>query len=296
MSYIEIYNETLKDLLDPDRPPQIREHVEKGVYLDCTDYTITDMKQIDNLIQLGESNRHIGATKMNERSSRSHTIFRIEIESKSQDINDERTLGAILNIVDLAGSENAKNTEAKGDRLVEAGCINKSLSTLSLVISQLASNNVGHINFRDSKLTRLLQPSLNGNTRTSIIACISPASSNRMESEGTLKFACRAKNIVTVVKQNSGYSDNIKDIAILKREKYDLKLQIAEYVSSVNDLNDKITKYEEIDRLYNNILEYISKNYEPRILQYIENINDDIVVEENENVNIIVYIIYYYYY
>lgn len=252
------------------------------------------MTQIENLITVGEGNRHTEETKMNERSSRSHTIFRIEIESKSQDLDDDRTLGAILNIVDLAGSENAKMTEASGMRLKEAGNINKSLSTLSLVISQLASNSNRHINFRDSKLTFLLQPSLNGNTRTSIIACISPASSNRMESEGTLKFACRAKNIVTVVKQNSGYSDNIKDIAILKREKYDLKLKIAEYVSSINELNDKITKYEEIDRLYNDILEYISKNYEPRILQYIENINDEIGIEENENTDITVLLLYIY--
>lgn len=252
------------------------------------------MTQIENLITVGEGNRHTEETKMNERSSRSHTIFRIEIESKSQDLDDDRTLGAILNIVDLAGSENAKMTEASGMRLKEAGNINKSLSTLSLVISQLASNSNRHINFRDSKLTFLLQPSLNGNTRTSIIACISPASSNRMESEGTLKFACRAKNIVTVVRQNSGYSDNIKDIAILKREKYDLKLKIAEYVSSINELNDKITKYEEIDRLYNDILEYISKNYEPRILQYIENINDEIGIEENENTDITVLLLYIY--
>lgn len=193
VSYIEIYNEILFDLLDPSTSPQIHESTERGVFLESKEIAITEIQQISNTLKLGEANRHIGSTKMNERSSRSHTIFRITIESQlinnnnkleeEDNDNDGTVLVGILNLVDLAGSENAKMTEASGGRLKEAGCINKSLSTLSRVISLLASNNKGkntYINFRDSKLTRLLQPSLNGNTRTAIITCISPSSSNKV--------------------------------------------------------------------------------------------------------------------
>jgi centromeric protein E len=179
-SYVEIYNEVVRDLLNINNKEQvkIREHSSKGVYLDCHEECITSASDIADLLAVGEKHRHNGVTNMNAQSSRSHTIFKIVIESRERSVKDDgederRKSGedetfvdkavrvASLNLVDLAGSENAKQTGAEGERLREASNINKSLLTLARVISTLAANggvdNNKHINFRDSKLTRILQ-------------------------------------------------------------------------------------------------------------------------------------------
>lgn len=144
----------------------------------------------------GNLNRHVGATNMNEHSSRSHSVFTITVESSQmkEDGKAHIKVGK-LNIVDLAGSERQSKTGATGDRLKEATKINLSLSTLCHVISSLTDPKCTYIPYRDSKLTRILQDSLGGNTKTVMIAAIGPTDYNTDETIGTLRYASRAKNI-----------------------------------------------------------------------------------------------------
>lgn len=144
----------------------------------------------------GTLNRHVGATNMNEHSSRSHSVFTITVESSEVDDKGEvHVKVGKLNIVDLAGSERQSKTGATGDRLKEATKINLSLSTLCHVISSLTDPKCTYIPYRDSKLTRILQDSLGGNTKTMMIANIGPADYNFDESTSTLRYAARAKHI-----------------------------------------------------------------------------------------------------
>lgn len=154
----------------------------------------------------GDKQRHVGATKMNQGSSRSHSIFTVylEIEDKK---NDGKIRAGKLNLVDLAGSERQAKTEATGDRLKEATKINLSLSALGNVIAALVSGTSKHIPYRDSKLTRLLEDSLGGNTKTLMIAAISPADDNYEETLSTLKYANRAKQIKNKPKINEDPKD-----------------------------------------------------------------------------------------
>lgn len=152
------------------------------------------------VIDEGKSNRHIAVTNMNEHSSRSHSVFLINVKQEHQE--NKKTLTGKLYLVDLAGSEKVSKTGAEGMVLDEAKNINKSLSALGNVISALADGNKSHIPYRDSKLTRILQESLGGNSRTTIIICASPASFNEMETKSTLDFGKRAKTIKNVVLVN----------------------------------------------------------------------------------------------
>lgn len=157
------------------------------------------MKSVPEMIQLmfkGNSNRSVGETAMNKDSSRSHSIFTIYIEaSKEIALGETKITAGKLNLVDLAGSERQSKTQATGDRLKEANKINLSLSALGNVISALVDGKSNHIPYRDSKLTRLLQDSLGGNTKTIMIAAISPADDSYDETLSTLRYASRAKNI-----------------------------------------------------------------------------------------------------
>ena len=143
----------------------------------------------------GTNNRKTGETAMNKDSSRSHSIFTIYVETAEIVQGEQSIKAGKLNLVDLAGSERQSKTQAKGDRLKEATKINLSLSALGNVISALVEGNNKHIPYRDSKLTRLLQDSLGGNTKTVMIAAISPADYNFDETVTTLRYASRAKNI-----------------------------------------------------------------------------------------------------
>ncbi|XP_023233599.1 kinesin heavy chain-like [Centruroides sculpturatus] len=149
------------------------------------------------VIDEGKSNRHIAVTNMNEHSSRSHSVFLINV--KQEHLENEKKLSGKLYLVDLAGSEKVSKTGAEGMVLDEAKNINKSLSALGNVISALADGNKSHIPYRDSKLTRILQESLGGNSRTTIIICCSPASYNECETKSTLEFGRRAKTIKNTV-------------------------------------------------------------------------------------------------
>ncbi|XP_066386122.1 kinesin-like protein KIN-12G [Miscanthus floridulus] len=199
-SFLEIYNEQILDLLNPNSVNlQIREDARKGIHVESlTEHEISNAREALQQLIEGAANRKVAATNMNRASSRSHSVFTCLIESKweSQGINHHRF--SRLNLVDLAGSERQKSSGAEGERLKEATNINKSLSTLGLVITNLiavSNKKSQHVPYRDSKLTFLLQDSLGGNSKTTIIANISPSSCCAAETLSTLKFAQRAKYI-----------------------------------------------------------------------------------------------------
>ena len=174
---------------------------------------------MERLLGAGVKNRKTGETAMNKDSSRSHSIFTIYIETSEQGPTGE-TIFKVgkLNLVDLAGSERQSKTHATGDRLKEANQINLSLSALGNVISALVDGKSKHIPYRTSKLTRLLQDSLGGNTKTVMVAAISPADYNFDETLSTLRYASRAKNIQNKPKVNEDPKD-----ALLKQYEDEIK-------------------------------------------------------------------------
>ncbi|KAM6116664.1 kinesin-like protein KIF17 [Phoenicopterus ruber ruber] len=198
-SYLEIYNEDIRDLLGADTKQklELKEHPEKGVYVKGLSlHTVHSVLQCERIMETGWRNRAVGYTLMNKDSSRSHSIFTVNMEIYTVDERGQDHLRAAkLNLVDLAGSERQSKTGATGEQLKEATKINLSLSALGNVISALVDGRCKHIPYRDSKLTRLLQDSLGGNTKTLMVACLSPADNNYDESLSTLRYANRAKNI-----------------------------------------------------------------------------------------------------
>jgi len=196
-SYLEIYNEDIRDLLgnDPKRKLDLKESIENGIYVaGLSMHTINSVKQCEIIMEKGLKNRSVGGTLMNAISSRSHSIFTVHLERMDTGKN-ERIRKGKLNLVDLAGSERQSKSGATGERLKEATKINLSLSALGNVISALVDGKSKYIPYRDSKLTRLLQDSLGGNTKTLMVACLSPADNNYDETLTTLRYANRAKNI-----------------------------------------------------------------------------------------------------
>jgi len=193
-SYFEIYNEEIRDLLStkPQNNLELKESADTGVYVKgLTSEVVKSVEEIDRVLQSGKKNRSVGATLMNAGSSRSHSVFTIVIECEQ----GESIRVGKLNLVDLAGSERQSKTGATGNRLKEATKINLSLSALGNVISALVDGKSQHIPYRDSKLTRILQDSLGGNTKTVMCANAGPADYNYDESLSTLRYANRAKNI-----------------------------------------------------------------------------------------------------
>jgi kinesin family protein 5 len=195
VGYAEIYMEKLKDLLEPDNLTlAIHEDKARGVYIaGLTEEYVSSPEEVYALMKLGQGNREVGATLMNEGSSRSHSLFLMTISQANKTDFSAKT--GKLYLVDLAGSEKVGKTGAEGKRLDEAKKINKSLSTLGLVINSLTDGKSTHVPYRDSKLTRVLQDSLGGNSKTALIVTCSPSSYNEAETIGTLRFGIRAKNI-----------------------------------------------------------------------------------------------------
>ena len=241
VSFIEIYNEEVRDLLVTDDSEnnailKIREDKDRGVFVNSNESIVTSMDSLLSVLFAGEKNRTFAATAMNERSSRSHTIFRITVESRlkgamtdgedcmkedsdDDDLQRDNAIderGAVristLNLVDLAGSESVCHTGATGDRQKEGGMINQSLLSLSRVIVCLGQN-ATHVNFRDSKLTRILQPSLSGNARMAVICCATPSELYLEETRSTLQFASRAK----LVKTRAQVNEIMDDRSLLKK-------------------------------------------------------------------------------
>jgi len=217
MTYSELYNEELKDLLSvqPNENLKIIDDPNLGPMIqNVTEVFFTGAVAAKKTLAEGEARRHFGVTNMNAHSSRSHVLVRLSIESRKVGFKptnpfrqawgkDKPTSVSTLNLVDLAGSERSNKAGTTGESLKEGSFINKSLLTLGTVISNLSEGKEGaHIPYRNSKLTRLLAGALGGNAKTTMITCISPASGNLAESQGTLRFASRAKKIVNKVRKN----------------------------------------------------------------------------------------------
>ena len=247
MSYLEIYNEEIGDLLEPlkrgsTRVLRIKDDKKKGPIVEgLRESRVTSPEDALQLIYRGESNRSYGSTAMNEMSSRSHVLLKMIVESREIDSSTtshsdtvfrkawskERppVKEAAIYLVDLAGSERRRKTGATGQRAREGNAINQSLLSLGTVISKLSEGVRGaHIPYRDSKLTRLLQMSLGGNAKTAMIAAISPAERNRDETVSTLRYASRAKQIVNFARANliedeeSQLAEARNEIEALKKE------------------------------------------------------------------------------
>ncbi|KAH8253832.1 hypothetical protein KR032_007065 [Drosophila birchii] len=229
VSYMEIYCERVRDLLNPKNKGnlRVREHPLLGPYVeDLSKLAVTDYQDIHDLIDEGNKARTVAATNMNETSSRSHAVFTIFFTQRRHDTMTDLTTEKVskISLVDLAGSERADSTGAKGTRLKEGANINKSLTTLGKVISALAevaskkknAKKADFIPYRDSALTWLLRENLGGNSKTAMIAAISPADINYDETLSTLRYADRAKQIVckAVVNEDA----NAKLIRELKEE------------------------------------------------------------------------------
>ncbi|GFY41219.1 kinesin-like protein KIF17 [Trichonephila inaurata madagascariensis] len=312
-SYLEIYNEEIRDLLGKEvkKKLELKEHPDKGVYVaGLSLHPVHNTRECEEVMETGWKNRSVGATLMNADSSRSHSIFTIHLEMLEMENCGEHIKQGKLNLVDLAGSERQAKTGATGDRLKEATKINLSLSALGNVISALVDGKSKHIPYRDSKLTRLLQDSLGGNTKTLMVACLSPADNNYDETLSTLRYANRAKNITNKPKVNEDPKDallreyqeeirRLKDmlsgqIPVLEDEKSDvdksnlinedestvMKIQ-QEYDDKLQDLIDKYQKEQEnnarlqsdVDRLkayYEQELAKLNKKQEEDDVETIE--------------------------
>lgn len=259
VSYFEVYNEHVRDLLSPPRPSsdnhpyylKIRESPTEGPYVkDLTDLPVKNYNELLRYMHLGDNSRTTASTKMNDTSSRSHAVFTIMLKQIHHDICTDETTERLarIRLVDLAGSERAKSTEATGARLREGSNINKSLTTLGRVIAALADPRHGRIQnggksrtkdivpYRDSILTWLLKDSLGGNSKTAMIACISPADYD--ETLSTLRYADQAKRIRTraIVNQDSvSAAERDAQIADMQNTIRELQIQVSLANQEVND-------------------------------------------------------------
>ncbi|GAB7357912.1 hypothetical protein MBLNU230_g0079t1 [Neophaeotheca triangularis] len=277
VSYFEIYNEHVKDLLTPKtRDPsylKIRESKSDGVYVqNLTDEPVKSYEDIARLMQRGDQNRTTASTKMNDTSSRSHAVFTLTLKQIQHDLSSDSTIERLarMRLVDLAGSERAGRTEATGQRLREGGNINQSLTTLGRVIAALADprrQKIAHnraqgslggqntskrraevVPYRDSVLTWLLKDSLGGNSKTAMVACISPT--DYEESLSTLRYADQAKRIRTKAHVNQdAVSAAERDAKILEMQEVIRSLQV-----SVNAAAGR--KKEEADRSRDELEDY----------------------------------------
>ncbi|XP_037551151.1 kinesin family member 3Cb [Nematolebias whitei] len=226
-SYLEIYQENIRDLLckDNNKKLELKENPDFGVYVkDLSSVVTKNAAEIEHVMNIGNQSRTVGFTNVNERSSRSHAIFVVTVECSEAgpDGEDHIRVGK-LNMVDLAGSERQSKTGAKGTRLKEAAKINLSLSALGNVISALVDGRSTHVPYRDSKLTRLLQDSLGGNAKTVMVATVGPSHKSFEESLATLRYASRAKKIKNKPRINEDPKDALlrefqEEIARLKAQ------------------------------------------------------------------------------
>ncbi|KAH6635177.1 P-loop containing nucleoside triphosphate hydrolase protein [Chaetomium sp. MPI-SDFR-AT-0129] len=235
VSYMEIYMERIRDLLDPhnDNLP-VHEEKNRGVYVKgLLEIYVSSVQEVFEVMRRGGNARAVAATNMNQESSRSHSIFVITITQKNVETGSAKS--GQLFLVDLAGSEKVGKTGASGQTLEEAKKINKSLSALGMVINALTDGKSSHIPYRDSKLTRILQESLGGNSRTTLIINCSPSSYNDAETLSTLRFGMRAKSIKNKAKVNAELSP-----AELKMMLAKAKTQMTSFESYITNLEGEI--------------------------------------------------------
>nr|CAD7424516.1 unnamed protein product [Timema monikensis] len=303
-SYLEIYQEDIRDLLnkDPSKHLELREKPEIGVYVkDLSSFVCKSMNEIEHVMVVGNMNRSIGATNMNEHSSRSHAIFVVTIEMGATEASVKKLIRVgKLNLVDLAGSERQSKTGASGARLKEASKINLSLSALGNVISALVDGKTTHIPYRDSKLTRILQDSLGGNSKTVMVANIGPASYNYDESLTTLRYANRAKNIKNKPRVNEDpkdallrqYQQEIARLKVLLAEKHKIvemraqaqnqkKERESKKTQPTPDIPSDITE-EELKRKIMNGEIIISPEMNQKLIEEIERKKQEVIRERKE--------------
>lgn len=224
VSYLEVYKENIRDLLNPTpQPIRLFDGPNGLVIRGLKEEIVSTPEQVYSILSKGERRRQVGATHMNQHSSRSHVMVRLWIESTA--VGSSVTRISSLSLVDLAGSESVKLNGA--DRREEGHYINKSLMTLGQVVLSLSEGKTGHIPYRDSKLTRLLQPSLSGNAQMVLLCCISPQVSHLEESHNTFKFATRAKKVEQKAVVNVA-EDEQTLLQTYKSEIEDLRKQLAE--------------------------------------------------------------------
>ncbi|CAE7197799.1 unnamed protein product [Symbiodinium pilosum] len=234
VSIVEIYNERIRDLLDPKKDNlKIHEDKARGVFIgEVTETYVGSEQEIFDMMKAGKYNRAVAETNLNEHSSRSHLIFMLTIEQKN--LHDRSVKVGKLHLVDLAGSEKVAKTGASGERLDEAKNINRSLSALGNVINALTDRKSNHVPYRDSKLSRVLQESLGGNAKTSLIITCSPSYFNEQETVSTLRFGQRAKMIKNVVKVNH------------ERSVEELKLLLQRRDQAVSELRGRVHLLEQL--------------------------------------------------
>ncbi|XP_064651713.1 kinesin-like protein KIF13A isoform X3 [Lineus longissimus] len=270
VSYMEIYNEKVHDLLDPKGGKhnlRVREHNILGPYVDgLSQLVVTSFEDIDTLMSEGNKSRTVAATNMNSESSRSHAVFNIILTQTLVDRESSVTGEKVskLSLVDLAGSERAQKTGAVGERLKEGSNINKSLTTLGLVISALAdqsgkSSKNKFVPYRDSVLTWLLKDNLGGNSKTVMVATLSPAADNYEETLSTLRYADRAKRIVNHAVVNE--DPNARIIRELREEVDNLKKKLNEAQSKQNgEIEERL---EETQKLFKDM----TKTWEEKLTE-----------------------------
>ena len=308
VSYLEIYNEQMVDLFSADTvaPPtkpqmgssgsrdlfgssigggsfdrperrvsrlQIKEDSERGVYVSgLKEEIVTSPTQVLELLRTGVARRHVGETNMNVESSRSHTIFRMVVESRAVGENasgaangaQDAVLVATLNLVDLAGSERVVKTGAEGIRMKEGANINKSLLNLGIVINKLTEGAEGkgsHIPFRDSKLTRILQPALGGNSKTAIVCNVTLAAAHAEETHSTLRFAVRAKRVCN----NATVNEVVSESALIKRQQREIE-ELRKKLGGEGGVSQEVE--EEINALRREMLE--AENERERLANELE--------------------------
>jgi hypothetical protein len=262
VSYFEVYNEHVRDLLVPVVPNQapyylkIRESPTEGPYVkDLTEVPVRNIQEILRYMKMGDASRTTASTKMNDTSSRSHAVFTIMLKQIHHDMETDETTerSSRIRLVDLAGSERAKATEATGARLREGSNINKSLTTLGRVIAALADpkhrsgkRNKDVVPYRDSILTWLLKDSLGGNSKTAMIACIAP--SDYEETLSTLRYADQAKRIRTraIVNQDQiSSAERDAQIAAMAEEIRNLQLSVSDSRRREKDAKEQEERLEE---------------------------------------------------
>ena len=248
VTYLQIYNESIDDLLKSEKKHlSIRENHKKGIYVEgLSEWAVCSPNDIYALLERGAQNRTKAHTNMNDVSSRSHAVFTIILEQMKTFKGKKKFKCGKLNMVDLAGSERVKVSGATGKQLDESRRINKSLSALGNVINALTDPKTKHIPYRDSKLTRLLQNSLGGNCKTSMIAMISPYDGSFNESISTLNFAKRAKTIRIKASINEEVNQNAL-ISQYENELNRLRKELEEKNAIIN--NNTFIKKIEMEKL-----------------------------------------------
>jgi len=244
LSYLEIYNETIRDLLNPNTNPKqglmLREDANQAVSVaGLSSHKPQSVQEVMDMVIRGNAMRTQSPTEANATSSRSHAVLQVNISLKDRNASTlEPVTMATLSIIDLAGSERASATKNRGERLLEGANINKSLLALGSCINALCDpRKKNHVPYRNSKLTRLLKFSLGGNCRTVMIVCVSPSSQHFDETQNTLRYANRAKNIQT---------KSVRNVYNVDRHVKDYLKKIDEQMNRINELTAQQKQYEDM--------------------------------------------------